>query len=879
MGLNAPPRYRPPSNGTAKSVPTERIDQGPPYPGYNCHIVIDGVGYIFADIGSATQESQKEASTEDLAPFFGNAQNPLDTLSSDMTMLLPIGQNDFSGGIGGIDLEKTPTMYERGENLMLTPQNTLINGPRVVFEGFTGNPNPSDARGYQEGYFGGTTTASGAANTYFGIGGYLYNRNDVARNWSVLPCRFPVTDIFGYSARLIVGYGPNGGDIFYGVTPYVATHYIYKSFILNSNPFIINRDGRIYSAFIMPPDNVTVTDETGPDTNALHYAYAATYVIKLPDNTWVSTGLGPLAFGTKLPNKELVIGLPNRGYKGGPVCRRLYRSLTNALDQMYLIADETVTGPNMTRFVDTVTDAVAATKPVYDWTQINNTGIVPLIAGEITRNMQFPDSHPIWLPQTFVPPASSDFITRVVTFHDAQGNEGAAIGTTSGLFSWNGLGLDFQTLRLTYYHPLNFKYMAVNHGAIYYTLMGHTVYLYTPEKSQELRGPWLSQYNTIDEIRLMNNSNYVSIAVTGNTKYAPTLKTCTVYLFNGTAFAWSQSWVISDSTDAPVLGGVHNSDMLAWWKGRTSAGVSTMALDPLYTDYHTTGVLFRSAGSDADLPRLRKQVHAVMVRYLRLSPNQPQTILSEIAAKGDTFVHVADITGFAIGDWIRISGNGNSLTQHEYRKVTSIGGGVIGYTHTLGAGLIYEHDFGCKVQKCAAVTKLRNVFTEGPLNLPTQDIEVGGPCDSGELFAYIRLPQPVYTYSDGIEISWNTGVVMELQGWAMLTGLNPMWNGLMDLHIRLQDNIKLPNNLYDNALASQRQDELKTAYNKGTVDVIDPLGVERIMRFQRLNFTYEEPKERHADLERMQATATVRLIDQMAELQKQSELVLNLKSQ
>src|SRR4030095_9705855 len=112
-----------------------------------------------------------------LAPYFGNAENPLDTLSSDLTMLLPIGQNDFGGGIGGTDLEKTPTMYERGENLMVTPQNTLINGPRVNLELFTANLNPTDARGYVEGYFGGATTASGTANTYFGIGGYLYNRN------------------------------------------------------------------------------------------------------------------------------------------------------------------------------------------------------------------------------------------------------------------------------------------------------------------------------------------------------------------------------------------------------------------------------------------------------------------------------------------------------------------------------------------------------------------------------------------------------------------------------------------------------------------------------------------------------------------------------
>lgn len=873
MGLGRPPNL---TRRNGISIPKAQVDQGPPYPGVNCHIVIDGVGYIFADLASGTQESRNEASVENLAPFFGNTENPLDTLSSDLTMLLPIGQNDFSGGIGGTDLERTPTMYERGENLMLTPQNTLLNGPKVNLEPLITYPNPYDTRPYQEGYFGGTTTPTGTANTYFGVGNFLFNRNDVAHNWAYMPVRATITDLFGYSGRLIVGYGEDG-DVFYNNTQYPAMYRIHKSFIINSNPFVIYRDGRVYSAFLMPPDNPTVLDEDGPDTGVYHWAYAVAYVIKLPDNSLVSTGIGQLAFATKLPNKELVVSVPARGYKGGPVLRRLYRSSTNNLNEMYLIADETILGTNLTRYVDTVTDAVAITKPLYDWNQVNDTGIVILIAGSVARNMQFPDSHPIWLPQKFIPPPASDYVTKVVTFHDAQGNEGIAIGTTSGLFSWDGISQDFQTLRLSYYHPLNFRYMAVNHGAIYYTMMGHTVYIYTPERSSELRGPWLTQYTTIDEIRLANNSNFVSISVTGVSKYAPTVKTCTVYLFNGTSFVWSQSWTDAAAANVtPVLGGIHNADMLAFWRGTSAGGVHTMALDPIYTDYQTTGVLFRSAGSDVDLPRLRKQVHAVMIRYLRLSPAPVSTLSTTPVNPGDTSIQVFSIAGLAVGDWVRIAGNANNLVQHEYRKISALGGAFIFLDHALGDGLIYPHGAGVSVSKCSAVATIRNVFTD---ELNSQDIEVGGPCATDELFTYIRLPKPVYTYADGIELRYNSDVVMELIGWSMLTGLNPQWNGLMDLHIRLQDNVKLPNNLYDNALASERQDQLKVAFNKGTVDVIDPLGQPRVMRVQRLNFSYEEPKERHADNEKMQATASVRLIDQMAELQKQSELVLNLRAQ
>jgi hypothetical protein len=262
-----------------------------------------------------------------------------------------------------------------------------------------------------------------------------------------------------------------------------------------------------------------------------------------------------------------------------------------------------------------------------------------------------------------------------------------------------------------------------------------------------------------------------------------------------------------------------------------------------------------------------------MVRYLKLTP-QPSTTLAAPTVIGATTINVVSAASFSVGDWLSISDT--SLVKREWRKVSAKVGNTLTLTHSLGSPLVYAHATGVRVTRVAAVTTLRNVFTD---TLATQDIEVGGPCESGDLFSYIKLPVPVYTYADGIEIKWNSGVIMELTGWAMLTGLNPQFQGLMDLTIRLQDYVKLPNNLYDDALASTRQLQLETAYNKGTVWVIDPLGNTRSMRFQRLNFAFEEPKERHADLEHMQATATIRLIDQMAELSKQSELVLNVAKQ
>jgi len=184
--------------------------------------------------------------------------------------------------------------------------------------------------------------------------------------------------------------------------------------------------------------------------------------------------------------------------------------------------------------------------------------------------------------------------------------------------------------------------------------------------------------------------------------------------------------------------------------------------------------------------------------------------------------------------------------------------------------LMFQHLNGSKVQKSVVTTTLRNVFTDA---LPVGDYEVGGPCDPGELFAYCRLPWPVYAYIDGVTVTYSTGTKMELAGWSMLTGLNPQWNGLGDISIRLQDYVKLPNNMYDNATAAIRQQQLKEAFNKGTIYVTDPLGVTRIMRFQRLGFTYEEPKERHDPGAHMQATASCKLIDQLAELNKAETLI------
>jgi hypothetical protein len=856
-----------------KVIPREietRLDPGPPVPGTNCHICIDGVGYIFADLASYTQESGKAVTSEQLAPYFGDPTNALDTLSSDMTMLLPIGQGDFSEGMGFTDLEKNPKGYDRAENLIITPQGTLFNGPKVIAESFSGNPNPTDSRGYAEGYFGGTIAESGARN-YFGIGGFLYRYSGGV--WAPLPCRFPITDIRGYSGRIIVGYGANGGDVFYNDAASTAAFRITRTTIVNGSPFVVAADGRIYSAFISPPNGpIAITDETGTDAALDQWAYAVRYGVKMPDNSLFWTGLGSLSFATKLPNHEIILSLPALGYHGGPVLRQLYRSKTNDLTNLYLIADETVLGPNTVRYVDTLGDAGLNTLPTYDFNSQNTTGNLVLLCGEVTRNMQFPDTRSIWLPENLVAPYVGDFVNSTATFHDAQGNEALLIGTTSGLFIWDGQSVDFQTVRSNFYHQLNYKYMAVNHGFVYYTLMGTNVYAWNPIEQVFIQGPWISHFNTLSEIRLINAAQYIIFSVTGIQRETGKMS-CILYWYDGQRFSWAYRWDNNAGTITsvtPILGQSSNSNDMLFYKGQDTA-INRVSLTPMPGQLQTDSVYFRSSFSDGDLPRLRKQVHAVMVRYLHLSPAPANTILSQTVTKGSNIIPVADTTIFAIGDWLRI--DNPSVETMEYRKVTGIntGNNSLTLTHTLGANLKFDHAFGQPVRKCVAITTLRNVFTDA---LSVQDIEVGGPCNPAEQFAYLRLPVPVYAYADGIELRYNTGVIMELTGWSILTGLNPQWNGLSDMSIRLQDYTKLPNNMYDNATAATRQAQLKAAYNKGTVEVCDPLGNVRTMRFQRLSFTYEEPKERHPDGFNMQATASVRLIDQLAELNKNQNLVL-----
>src|SRR5215467_11435102 len=776
-------------NGTAivrQSPPRDiaaRLDPGPPVPGVNCHIVIDGVGYIMADLAAYTQESGRAVINEQLAPYFGDPQNALDTLSSDMTMLLPIGQGDFSDGMGFTDLEKNPKGFDRAENLIVTPQGTLYNGPQVVLETFTGNPNPTDSRGYTEGYFGGTVAQAGARN-YFGIGGYLYSKS--SSQWNPIPCRFPVTSIYGYSGRIVVGYSINGGDLFYNDAPIQAMFNIHKSGTVNGRPYILSRDGRIYGAYLNAPNGpIAINDETGADVTLAQWAYALRYGIKLPDNSFVWSGLGALSFATKLPNREIVLSLDAIGYRGGPVYRQLYRSTSNDLTNLYLLADETVLGMNTIRYVDTTTDATLVSKPAYDFNYQNSTGMVILEAGTNVRNMQFPDTTPVWLAENTVSPYTGDFINSTATFHDQQGNEAFFIGTSSGAFIWDGQGQDFQTVANTYYHALNYKYTAVNHGYVYFTMKGIYVYAWNPQTQVQIQGPWLSHFSVISEIRLANVAQYVAIAATGTLKENG-VRACIVYFFDGSRFVWSYRWngARSDYLDVtPILGQSRSTNNFCFYKG-LDTGVNVDDVSPVPSNVQTANVMFKSAVSDGDLPRLRKQVHAVMVRYLRLeSPNYVNTQLALQANVGDTQIMVVDPTGLAIGDWIRI--DHPSIELKEFRKITAISGNMLTLIHPTGPSpLMFQHLNGSKVQKSVVTTTLRNVFTDA---LPVGDYEVGGPCDPGELFAYCRLPWPVYAYIDGVTVTYSTGTKMELAGWSMLTGLNPQWNGLGDISIRLQD--------------------------------------------------------------------------------------------
>ena len=873
MGLNI---YRPPTtNGRPQLAPQpSQIDPGPPYPGFNCHIVIDGVGYIMADAVDYGAESRQSSITESLAPYFGDPQNVLDPASSDMTMLLPVGQNDFSDGMGANKLESDPKGWEYSENLMWTAQNTLINGPLLQPETFSDNSQPINTSSppYQSGFFAGTVDLITGPMNLLAIGNYLY-RKTTGSVWTRLGnARNYVTDIQGYNGRFAVLYGDNGGDIYIGTTPTAVQFNLQKAFTLNGMPFFINKDGRIFAGFLLPPDAPTASIETGTMTEVTYWTYAVQYMLTIPSGN-IFTQLGAPVSVSKISDEEVVVQLPVRGYRGGPVLRRLYRTTSNELTNWYLLADETVLGPSVTRYVDTTSDTTLTTKPTFDFTQQNNTGIGVLQGGDPTHNMAWPDTDPLILYFNNI--QSEEVVNNTAKLHDASGNESVLIGTTHGLYAWGGGARSFQSMKHVPYHVLNFKYMTVNHGHLYFTLAGTMVMIWEPATESFLQGPWYTQFTTITDIRLQTGGPFVFIAVVGTLKYQPGTNSTVIYAWDGSKFAWATRYSDANSDSryySPVMGEQANENTFAWQAGADYTGISKISLDPLYTQFCTTGVMFRSASSDAGLPRLKKQVHAVQIRYLKLTP-QPTAILNS-SSKGSNSIVVNNASVFIAGDWICVRGDNGDVTQDEYRKIGSIAGNTITLTYPYysPANLLYTHSVGNKVKRCGAVVTLRNVsaatqyiYTQAFANV---DIEVGGPCEENDLFSYARLPWPVDTYNDGITINWRDGTIMELLGWAMLTGLAPPYSPLMDMHIRLMDYVKLPNNLYDNALASTRYNQLVAAYNKGTVMITDPLGNPREMRFQRMAFSYEEPKQRHADQTHMQATATIRLIDQKAELFK-----------
>lgn len=834
-----------------------------PTPGIDCHIVIDGVGYIMADVVSGNQESQKEVGTEQLAPHFGDPTNALDPLSSDLTMVLPIGQNDFTDGLGNTDLEKTPKGYERGEGLIVTPQGTLINGPNPLTETFTGIQ-PS---GQVEGNFTGGIT-NGVIHSYLVLSntrGFYFN----GTAWGdFTPSAAPVHAGF-YAGKAILLYGDSGLAVYNGATATAGTFNGHRFFVLNGLPFIIYKDGRIYAAWISRPPAFNAAVESGAIVAQRNWEYAVSYF--LSGSPTLETELSPVFAITKTANGQVRLTLPVRNYKGGPVYRRLWRTTDNG-STYYLIADYTTLGTNLTNYLDTADDAAITGLSQWGWA-INNTGLVVLTRGTAIINMAFPDTDPLFLPEDATTPSTGAQVTNVQTFHDAQGNEAAIIGTTNGFFLWNGTSRFYQTLKLLPYNPLNCKYMAVNHGVVYISVAGTKVLVWSEDSESELRGPWVTQFKSIREIRLHTAGKYVFFAVTGTTKYDVN-ESVVLYAFDGKAFTWSYRST-SANPYSLVLGQLPGRDQFVWYEGNQgNLSFRYISLETNYTQYQTTGVLFRSATSDLNLPRVRKMVQGVMVRYLQLTP-QTETVLYSAAHVGNASIQVDPVPlDWTVGDWICIKESDLSLA--EYRKITSIVNDVdhatIYFSHPTNTNLCYEHVISTRVVKCAAIVKLRNVFTE---LLPIQDMEVGGPCDSADAFALIELPWPVYTFADGIDITYNSGTTMELQGWAMLTAINPAYNGLLDVDIRLQDYIKLPNSTFDNATAGQRQNNLKASYNKGYVIVQDPLNNQRTMRFQRLSFDFEEPKERHLQGLNMQATAHVRLIDRNAELLKQETVTLS----
>ena len=596
----------------------------------------------------------------------------------------------------------------------------------------------------------------------------------------------------------------------------------------------------------------------------------------MPDTSIIHTRLGALFFVDKPQNQELVIGdIPVVGFHGGRVMRRLFRSHNNDSTNMYMLSDTPVLLDERVSWVDQAFDDTTLTVP-YDWTTLNNTAMIILTGGGPTsaHNMANPDVSPIWFPESSASPSTGDYVWQAQTFHDPSGSEGAIFGTTSGFFSWDGASGSITSLRPQNYNQFNCFSLAVNHGMVYFTLARNQVKAWSTTQETFLEGPWYSQYSSVDDIRLVSAGEFVFLAVSGYTRYTP-YWTVTIYRFNGQAFDWQQTKTYPQATGnniRPILGALGSEHSFIWFNncGETSNNIIT--LDPKYDNKQTSSVMFRSAMSDCGLPRLRKQIFAVIVRYLQFTP-QPMSPLRTIATAGATAIYVQNASLFKVGDWIAI--DDVSPVRQEYRQVQAVdtSSNILWLQHVMGSQLQYEHTIGAGVYRCGAIVTLRNVFAD---NLSVQDIEVGGPYRSDYLFSYIHLPNPVYTFLDGIEIDWLDGTVMELIGWSMITGLNPPYYGKMDLTIRLQDYVKLPNALFDNATALDRRTDLENAYNKGMVVVEDQFNKERKMRFQRLSFNYEEPKMRHAETKRNQATAHVSLIDIDAELMKQESLVLGI---
>lgn len=851
-----------------------QMDPGPPVPGLNCHIVIDGVGYIFADAMDWQQESRQSIGSESTAPFFGDPANQLDTQASDLTMLLPLGQSDFSDGIGSQKLEIDPKGYESCNNLQLTPQNTLLNGPLINQEPIIGGSPQDTTRWWQEGYFGGIVNANNPYD-YFGIGNYLYQRQN--HTWvDIGNPASPITDLYGYSGHLLVCCGDGQSYLYSPGTPQNTQFLSYKGFTVNGSAFICYRDGRIYSAFLDNPAAISsVTTETSASVNFASYMYAVQYWVQLADTTWVHTRLGQFYFIDKPANQEIVLSiLPTIGFHGGRVLRRLYRSHNNDSTNMYQLVGENTLLDVRVGWVDQVFDDTSLTV-AYDWTTFNNTAMVILLGGTTAHNMANPDVSPIWFPESATLASTGDYVWQAQAFRDQSGNEACILGTTSGLFLWDGVSSTINDLRPEEYNPFNCFSLAINHGQVYFTLARTIVKAWNSGQEAFIEGPWYTQFSAIDEVRVVSAGEYVFFSVTGNSIYQPGW-TVSIYRYDGKIFDWEVSYTYPQTTNnntRPILGGLESEHSFAWYNNNNETNINIRTLDPRYNNKQTTNVFFRSSLSDCGLPRLRKQIFSVMVRYLQLSP-QPFTPLVQTTITGATQIVVADSSPFIVGDWIGI--DSVYPGQQEYRQITAIDSTnhILTLYHILGSPLLYGHAAGTNIYRCGAVVVLRNVFND-QLGTP-QDIEVGGPYNSSYLFADLYLPTPVYSFLDGIQINWRDGTVMELVGWSMITGLNPPYYGKITANIRLQDYVKLPNSLFDNATALDRRTDLENAYNKGAVTVVDQFNQTRQMRFQELSYNYEEPKQRHADIKRNQATAHISLLDVGAELMKQESLVLGI---